>query len=74
MLNRLVPDANLTYGDSDDLKEICKKNLKRDLLVKDKVFEKHFCSLKFADLQMTFNDGKTDEFILLNNYILAKYR
>ena len=53
-LNRLVPNSNLTYGDFDDVKEICKKHKNHDLLGKEKVLDKHFCSLTFKELRDGF--------------------
>jgi predicted ATP-dependent endonuclease of OLD family len=71
-LNRLVPNSNLTYGDFDDVKEICKKNKNRDMLGKEKVLDKHFCSLTLKELQDGFYDGKTDEFLTFYKIILDK--
>ena len=73
-LQRLVPAAIITYTDFDHVKNICKvypdDNVRGHLGGK-KVADKHYCSLTFDELRLTWNNG-TDEFITLYNQITAK--
>lgn len=73
-LNRLVPGSNISYGDFDDVKEICSKHKNRDLLGKDKVLDKHFCSLTYKELKDSFEDDNNDEFLTLYQMILEKMK
>ncbi len=73
-LTRLVPAAVVAYADYENVKTICKTypddNVRGHLGGK-KVADKHYCSLTFAELRLTWNNG-TDEFINLYNTITAK--
>lgn len=73
-LTRLVPAAVINYSDFDNVKTICKTyhdDTVRGHLGGKKVADKHYCSLTFDELRMTWNNG-TDEFINLFNTITAK--
>jgi hypothetical protein len=69
-----VPAAVINYADFDNVKTICKTyhdDTVRAHLGGKKVADKHYCSLTFDELRMTWNNG-TDEFINLYNTITAK--
>jgi predicted ATP-dependent endonuclease of OLD family len=75
VLQRLVPNAVITYTDFDHAKNFCKDysdSLIRAKLGGAKVAEHHYCSLSFDDLRMTWFDGNEDEFINIYNNIIAK--
>lgn len=66
------PVTNISYGDFDDVKKICKDHPKAVRLGGKKVCEKHFCNLSFEQLRSTFcPDGidEHDEFIEIYNKI-----
>ncbi|MEI8130467.1 MAG: hypothetical protein WCG55_03100 [bacterium] len=74
-LIRLVPGAVLAYGDFDHAKNLCKDYADpviRGHLGGKGVAEKHYPSLTYADLRMTWFDGADDEFIALYNLIVGK--
>ncbi len=73
-LKRLVPESNITYGDFDHAKNICKDC---DPAFAGKiggsgVAEKHYCSLTYDELRMTWFDGTEDEFLNIYNLISSK--
>ncbi|MCZ2129003.1 MAG: AAA family ATPase [Bacteroidia bacterium] len=73
-LTRLVPAVVINYADFDNVKTICKTyhdDTVRAHLGGKKVADKHYCSLTFDELRMTWNNG-TDEFLNLYNTITAK--
>ncbi len=73
-LQRLVPGAAISYTDFDHAKNICRDypdDAVRGQLGGKHVAERHYCSLSFDELRMTWNNG-TDEFIDLYNTIIAK--
>jgi hypothetical protein len=69
-LNRIVPDANLTYGDWENVKDICKvHSLARYLGGKD-VAQRHFSKLTLDELRKAFCDSSgNDEFLRLYNQV-----
>lgn len=74
-LQRLVPGSVITYGDFDHAKNFCKTypdSIIRGHLGGGKVADKHYCSLTFAELRMTWFDGVEDEFLILYNAISNK--
>lgn len=71
-LNRLVPEAKLSYGDYDDVKKICKVNAFAGKLGGGNVLEKYFESLNYADVKKAFFDGNEDEFLKIYTLIKAK--
>jgi len=74
-LMRLVLGSSFTYSDFDDVKKICKEypddTLKGQIGGKN-VSEHHYCNLTFEELQKTWFDGTTDEFLELYNLIISK--
>jgi putative ATP-dependent endonuclease of OLD family len=63
-LNRLVKDANLVYGDFDNVKDLCKKHPQAGKLGGKKVAEKFFPQLTYEELRTTYCvNGKDDEFL-----------
>ena len=73
-LQRLVPAAVITYTDFDHAKNFCKDYpdpIIRGHLGGKSVVDKHYSSLTFDELRLTWNNG-TDEFIDLYNIIVAK--
>lgn len=74
-LKRLVPGLEIQYGDFDHAKNCCGKhpnNEMRTALGGYDVAEKHYRSLTFDELRMSWFDGEEDEFINLFNTIKAK--
>jgi len=71
-LNNLCPNANLEYGDYDDVKDLCLKNNEKESLGKDKVLKEHFRKLNFEQIRSTFFDGNEDEFLILYELIRGK--
>lgn len=74
-LQRLVPGATITYTDYDHAKNFCKNysdDTIRGHLGGKNVAEKHYTSLTFDELRLTWYDGVDDEFINLYNIITAK--
>lgn len=71
-LNRLVPGANLAYGDYDNLKAICKAHQMAGNLGGKNVAEKFFASLTFEELKTVFRYDNGDEFIDLYNAVINK--
>jgi putative ATP-dependent endonuclease of OLD family len=74
-LQRLVPSAVLTYTDFDHAKNFCKDypdDVIRAHLGGKSVAEKHYTSLTFDELRLTWFDGIDDEFIKLYNVIAGK--
>lgn len=69
-LNRLVPGANLNYGDFDNVKQICKRHKFAGRLGGSNVTNKHFKNLTFEEIRSSFYDGLEDEF--LNIYEIIK--
>jgi len=75
VLQRLVPGTTITYADFDHAKNLCKNypdSALRAYLGGSKVAEKHYCSLTYADLRLTWFDGNNDEFLDLYNLIVSK--
>jgi predicted ATP-dependent endonuclease of OLD family len=71
-LHRLVPGCIVNYGDFDHAKNICKSypdSALRGHLGGSKVAEKHYCSLTFDELRLTWFDGVEDEFVNLYQLI-----
>lgn len=63
-LNEFVPNANLTYGDWDHVKKICKSHPLAGHLGGKKVAERHFTKLTYTDLKASFDcPVEGDEFI-----------
>lgn len=75
-LNSFISEANprLSYGDWDDVKNICDKSYPDEArLGRRNVAKKHFTNLTFANLQSTFNPtGNDDEFLQLYNMVIAR--
>lgn len=71
-LNRIVPNSNISYGDFDDVKSLCKKNINKVYLGGRKVLEKQFEKLTFLDIKSTFSDGDMDEFLHIYEIIQDK--
>lgn len=74
-LQRLVPAATLTYTDFCHVKNLCRDypdSVVRGQLGGKKVAEKHFTSLTYDELRLTWFDGTEDEFVNLYNTITAK--
>lgn len=69
-LKQLVPAAEITYGDWDDVKRLCKQNEYAGLLGGKNVAERHFESLTIDDLRDSYG-RQDDEFILLYNSVRA---
>lgn len=73
-LQRLVPASAITYTDFDHAKNFCRdypdNNIRGHLGGKN-VADKHYCSLTFDELRLTWNNG-TDEFITLYSTMAAK--
>lgn len=75
VLNRFVPNANLTYSDFDHVKNICKKfsdQIIQAQLGGSKVCDKHYCKQTYGDLRLSWFDGTNDEFLNLYNSITTK--
>jgi putative ATP-dependent endonuclease of OLD family len=74
-LMRLVPGTAFAYGDFEHVKNICKDypddTLKGRIGGKN-VAERHYCSLTFDELRMTWFDGADDEFLELYNMVRGK--
>ena len=74
-LERLVPGSNLVYGDFEHAKNLCRShpnsNLRARLGGKD-VAEKHYPSLTFDELKLTWDDGNEDEFLILYQIMVDK--
>lgn len=69
-LNRLVPGANLAFGDFDQVKTICKQHPLAAKLGGGKVAEKHFANMSFEELQAGFApSGHEDEFLAIYGLI-----
>lgn len=65
-LNKLVPGANVVYGDFDDVKDICKKHPMASALGGKKVVSKHFCALTYDEVKTAYQaPGEADEFMEL---------
>lgn len=74
-LHRLVPGCTVTYTDFEHAKNICKKYPDsgiRGRLGGSNVAERHYCSLTFDELRLTWYDGTEDEFINLYQIIIGK--
>jgi putative ATP-dependent endonuclease of OLD family len=74
-LQRLVPGAVVTYTDFDHAKNFCKDypdDAIRAQLGGKSVADKHYRSLTFDELRLTWFDGVEDEFINLYNVIAGK--
>lgn len=74
-LQRLVPAAVVTYTDFDHAKNFCKDypdDAIRAHLGGKNVADKHYSSLTFDELRLTWFDGVEDEFINLYNVIVGK--
>lgn len=75
VLNRFVPNANLTYSDFDHVKNICKKfsdQIIQAQLGGSKVCDKHYCKQTYDDLRLSWFDGTNDEFLDLYGAITSK--
>lgn len=74
-LQRLVPEAVITYTDFDHAKNFYKDypdaTIRAHLGGKS-VVDKHYSSLTFDELRLTWFDGVEDEFINLYNIIAGK--
>lgn len=72
-LNAQVPGAMLTYGDFDDVKELCKRNPLNARLGGGKVANRMFPRMALADIEAGFKmpDG-SDEFLILYEAVKAK--
>jgi len=74
-LQRIVPAAVVTYTDFDHAKNFCKdypEDAIRAHLGGKSVVDKHYSSLTFDELRLTWFDGVEDEFINLYNIIVGK--
>lgn len=70
-LNRLVPEANITYSDFDHVKNLCKSHPLAGRLGGKNVAERHFQNLTFDELRMAFGQNRQDdEFLALFNSIV----
>lgn len=71
----LIPPISISYGDWDDVKELCNRHQNRDQLGRIHVCEKHFRNLSYDQLRSTFcpdgNDAN-DEFLSIYNKLVAK--
>lgn len=74
-LQRLVPGSIITYGDFDHAKNFCRDypdDTIREHLGGKNVLAKHYESLTFDELRLTWFDGTNDEFLNLYNIIVGK--
>lgn len=71
-LNRIVENANITYGDFDHVKNICATHPLAGYLGGRGVVERHFKKLTFDEIKSTFFDGTEDEFLIVYNLIMSK--
>jgi len=62
-LNRLIPGANLNYGDWDNVKQICGQHNLAGRLGGKSVTSKHFKNLTFDEIRSTFFINDEDEFL-----------
>ena len=72
-LNRLVPEAQITYADFDHVKNICKRHPLAGRLGGKNVAERHFPHLTFDELRLAFcPNGQDDEFLALFNSVVQQ--
>ena len=71
-LNRLVSNANISYGDFDDVKLICRRHQFSGRLGGKNILERHFGNLTFQEIRSTFFDGSEDEFLIIYETIRRK--
>lgn len=74
-LQRLVPGSTISYSDFDHAKNFCKNypdDRIRGHLGGKNVAEKHYPSLTFDELRLTWFDGTEDEFLILYEAIKIK--
>jgi len=71
-LNRIVPEAKLSYGDWDNVKHICGSHPLAGRLGGKGVAKKHFKNLTFDDLRSSFSNGELDEFLNVYFKLLEK--
>lgn len=74
-LQRLVPGSVITYSDYDHAKNFCRDyhdSAIRGSLGGGKVAERHYCSLTFDEIRMTWFDGIQDEFVDIYNIVVGK--
>ena len=74
-LMRLVPGSIFAYGDFEHVKNLCKNYADQGLrghIGGKNVAEKHYSSLTFDDLRMTWFDGTADEFLELYYIVRGK--
>lgn len=71
-LNRIVENANITYGDFDHVKKLCAKHPLAGRLGGNGVAERHFQKLTFDEIKSTFFDGTEDEFLIVYDLIVSK--
>ena len=69
-LNTFVPNANISYGNWDNVKDICKKHPLAGHLGGKSVAERHFTKLTFGELQKSFTEvSGDDEFLRVYNHV-----
>lgn len=61
-LNRIVENANITYGDFDHVKKLCAKHPLAGQLGGKGVAERHFQKLTFDEIKSTFFDEQRMNF------------
>ncbi len=72
---RLIPGFSISFGDFDHAKNLY-KSLSTDPLGRhiggEKAVQKHFSSLTYNELKLSWYDGTTDEFLNIYNIIRGK--
>jgi len=74
-LQRMVPQAVITYTDFDHAKNFCNDypdSSIRASLGGKKVAQKHFCGQTFDELRLSWNTEPIDEFLNIHNIISSK--
>ncbi|MGR3174439.1 MAG: AAA family ATPase [Candidatus Scalindua sp.] len=72
-LNRIVPDANIEYGDFDDVKQLCRTHQMAGRLGGRNVAERHFDKLTFEELNASYQFDGGNEFIDIYNAVNNKF-
>lgn len=71
-LTRIVEGFDITYGNWEDVKQICKRSCFSGQLGGKNVASRHFTKLIFEELRSTFFDGTEDEFICVYDKLRTK--
>lgn len=72
-LNRIVPGANIAYGDFDNVKQLCKTHEMAGSLGGGNVAERHFGKLTFEELNVLYQYDGGNEFIDIYNAVNNKF-